>query len=235
MIKKVNFNEIDIITGKNNEIIDFILNQKTKEKVWVTTLNALMYMEYLKKDAYNKVIKESTFTIPDGFGIVKLLKKHNIFTERCSGIETMKEICKGSNEGVYLLGSQKNIVEKAANNLKKLFNTNIVGTHHGYFSIEDEEKIVSDINSSNAKFLFVGMGIPKQEFFIMRNYKKLNNIDFVMGVGGSIDVFAGKVKRAPVFFQNFGLEWLYRMLCEPKRLKKLPDLIKFYLKIYIKE
>ncbi|BBE31835.1 LPS biosynthesis protein [Tepiditoga spiralis] len=234
MIKKVNFNEIDIITGKNNDILEFILNQKTKEKIWITTLNALMYMEYLKKSDYNKAIKESTFSIPDGFGIVKLLKKYDIFTEKCSGIETMKEICKNSKDGIYLLGSKENNVNNAAKNLKKLFNTNIVGVHHGYFSINDEEKIISDINSSKAKFLFVGMGIPKQELFIMRNYEKLN-IDFIMGVGGSIDVFAGKVKRAPAFFQKFGLEWLYRMICEPKRLKKFPDLVKFYLKIYMKK
>jgi N-acetylglucosaminyldiphosphoundecaprenol N-acetyl-beta-D-mannosaminyltransferase len=77
------------------------------------------------------------------------------------------------------------------------------------------------------------MGIPRQEEFILNNYEKINS-KIIMGVGGSIDVFAGEVKRAPVFYQKIGIEWLYRMLKEPKRFKNFPDLIKFYLKYYLK-
>jgi N-acetylglucosaminyldiphosphoundecaprenol N-acetyl-beta-D-mannosaminyltransferase len=226
--------DIPMIYGSQNDIYSFIEDQIGKEKLWIVTLNALMYMEYLKGNDYSRAISKASFSIPDGVGIVKLLKKKGIETERCPGIDTMKyllELSQISNYRIFLLGSEEDVVKRAAQTIEKMFNVNIVGFHHGYFDINAEGEVVQKINDSKTDLLFVGMGIPKQESFIFRNYETLE-AKLMMGVGGSFDVFAGITKRAPLFFQKLGLEWLYRMFEEPHRFKKLPDLFKFYMNLY---
>jgi len=226
--------DIPMIYGSQEDIYSYIEDQIEKEKLWIVTLNALMYIEYLKGNDYSKVISKASFSIPDGVGIVKLLKKKGIETERCPGIDTMKyllEVSQMSNYKIFLLGSEEDVVKLAAQAIEKMFRVNIVGFHDGYFDINAEREVVKKINDSKADLLFVGMGIPKQESFIFRNYEALQ-AKLMMGVGGSFDVFAGVTKRAPLFFQKLGLEWLYRMFEEPHRFKKLPDLFKFYVNLY---
>jgi len=227
-------NNLSILCGEKDEIYTYIAERLKEDKLWIVTLNALMYMEYLKMNEYSEALKMSTFSIPDGVGIVKLLKKKGIETERCPGFDTMEfllHLSKERNYNIYLLGSKEEVVKKASDNIIKDFGTSIVGYHHGYFDWSLEEEVVKDINEKNTDLLFVGMGIPKQEIFIKRNIEKIN-ARLLMGVGGSFDVLAGEVKRAPQFYQKLGLEWLYRMIKEPHRIKKIPDLIKFYLRIF---
>jgi N-acetylglucosaminyldiphosphoundecaprenol N-acetyl-beta-D-mannosaminyltransferase len=193
-------------------------------------------MEYFKNDVYKNSFHKADILIPDGIGIVKYMNKKGLKTERCPGIETMKYFCEisGKNDkGIFLLGSRDEVLKKASINIEKEFVTKINGYQNGYFSKERDSEIVDIINFSNADFLFVGMGIPRQEEFILNNYEKLKP-KIIMGVGGSIDVFAGEVKRAPILYQKLGIEWFYRMLKEPKRFNKFPELIKFYLKYYLK-
>jgi len=234
LVGKFLLEDIPMIYGNQDDIYSFIKDQIGKEKLWIVTLNALMYMEYLKGNEYSKAISKASFSIPDGVGIVKLLKKKGIETERCPGIDTMKyllELSVVNNYRIFLLGSKENVVKQASERIEKMFKVNIVGYHHGYFDENNEKEVVRKINDSKTDLLFVGMGIPKQESFILRNYQVLET-KLMMGVGGSLDVFAGVTKRAPVYFQKFGLEWLYRMFEEPHRFKKLPDLIKFYMNLY---
>lgn len=226
--------DIPMVYGRQDDIYSFIKGEIGKEKLWIVTLNALMYMEYLKGNEYSEAISKASFSIPDGVGIVKLLKKKGIETERCPGIDTMKyllELSHMNNYRIFLLGSEESIVKQAAERMEKMFKVNIVGYHHGYFDINNEGEVVRKINDSKTDLLFVGMGIPKQEFFILRNFEMLE-AKLMMGVGGSFDVFAGVTKRAPLFFQKVGLEWFYRMLEEPHRIKKIPDLFKFYVNLY---
>ncbi|WP_240739365.1 WecB/TagA/CpsF family glycosyltransferase [Marinitoga lauensis] len=222
---------LKLLSGKKEEMWNFIKRKiNSDEKTWVVTLNALMFLEYFKNNEYKYELQNSTISIPDGIGVVKYLEKWGYTTERCPGIDTMLKICEWQEHKIFLLGSKPGISEKAKEHLEKKFpKINIVGTHHGYF--ENPDKIIGKINSSGAEILFVGMGVPKQEEFIYKNMHKLN-VKMAMGVGGSIDVISGKIPRAPKVFQIFGLEWLYRMLREPKRFKKLPDLMNFYFKIY---
>lgn len=235
LLKEYILHSLPVLCGEKNEIYNFIAERLfLEDKLWIVTLNALMYMEYLKGNEYSEALKKASFSIPDGVGIVKLLKKKGIETERCPGYDTMEfllRLSKERNYNVYLLGSKEDAVKRASDNIVNKFGISIVGYHHGYFDWNMEEEIVEDINNKKVDLLFVGMGIPKQEIFIKRNIETID-AKLLMGVGGSFDVLAGEVKRAPQFYQKLGLEWLYRMVKEPRRIKKIPDLVKFYLRMF---
>ncbi|MGV2870716.1 WecB/TagA/CpsF family glycosyltransferase [Colwellia sp. E150_009] len=159
----------------------------------------------------------------DGMGVVLGARfcGHNI-TERVAGVDLFHELLAMSAKRefpVFLLGAEEAVVAKTAEKVKKS-NPNLIlaGYHHGYFW-NNEEAVVELIKNSGAKLLFVAITSPKKENFINKWQDKLG-VDFVMGVGGTFDVVAGKVKRAPVWMQNYGLEWLYRIIQEPGRMWK---------------
>lgn len=159
----------------------------------------------------------------DGMGVVLGARfcGHEV-AERIAGVDLFHELLAMSAKRdfpVFLLGAEEAIVEKTANTVKKLYpELPLAGYHHGYFW-DDEEAIVKMIKDSGAKLLFVAITSPKKENFINKWQDKLG-VDFVMGVGGTFDVVAGKVKRAPLWMQNYGLEWLYRVIQEPGRMWK---------------
>ncbi|MDB2373877.1 WecB/TagA/CpsF family glycosyltransferase [Psychrosphaera haliotis] len=157
----------------------------------------------------------------DGQGVVLGAKfcGHDI-PERVAGVDLFHELLDMSQEEafpVFLLGATQDVVEQTQRNVEKLYpNLKVAGINNGYFW-GDEEAIVNKINTSGAKLLFVAITSPKKENFINKWQDKLG-VNFVMGVGGTFDVVAGKVKRAPVWMQKYGLEWLYRVLQEPRRM-----------------
>ncbi|WP_236198428.1 WecB/TagA/CpsF family glycosyltransferase [Pseudomonas pseudonitroreducens] len=159
----------------------------------------------------------------DGMGVVwgARLLGHKV-PERVSGIDLFHELLAMSASNglsVYLLGATDEIVSQTAKTLHALYpNITIAGYHHGYFW-DNEEAMVEKIRASGAKLLFVAITSPKKENFINR-WKDQLGANFVMGVGGTFDVVAGKVKRAPIWMQNCGLEWFYRVIQEPGRMWK---------------
>lgn len=142
--------------------------------------------------------------------------------ERVAGIDLFIELIELSVRlgiGIYLLGAREEVVEKTVKELKLQYPQLVIsGYHHGYFW-EQEETIVNSIRASGAKLLFVAITSPKKENFISKWREQLG-VTFVMGVGGTFDVVAGVVKRAPIWMQSAGLEWLYRVIQEPKRMWK---------------
>ncbi|RJG51628.1 WecB/TagA/CpsF family glycosyltransferase [Motilimonas pumila] len=159
----------------------------------------------------------------DGMGVVwgARLLGHKV-PERVSGVDLfhrLLEMSAGNNLPVFLLGAKHDVVEKTKSTVESLYpGLNIAGYNDGYFW-DDEEALVQKIKSSGAKLLFVAITSPKKENFINK-WKDELGVDFVMGVGGTFDVVAGKVKRAPVWMQKAGLEWLYRVIQEPGRMWK---------------
>ncbi len=159
----------------------------------------------------------------DGMGVVLGARfcGHKV-KERIAGVDLFHELLDMSAKRdfpVFLLGAKEDVVAKTADKVQSLYpQLTLAGFHHGYFW-DDEEAIVKMINDSGAKLLFVAITSPKKENFINKWQDKLG-VDFVMGVGGTFDVVAGKVKRAPVWMQNYGLEWLYRVIQEPGRMWK---------------
>ena len=159
----------------------------------------------------------------DGMGVVfgARFLGHDV-PERVAGVDLFHELLKMSGQRefpVFLLGATNDVVTTTAEKVKALYpNLTIAGFNDGYFW-DDEEAVVNKIRESGAKLLFVAITSPKKENFINKWQDKLG-VDFVMGVGGTFDVVAGKVKRAPVWMQKAGLEWLYRVLQEPGRMWK---------------
>jgi len=134
---------------------------------------------------------------------------------------------------VYLLGSRPGIAEKAAENLKKQIpGLKVAGFHDGYFRESEEDAVVREINASGADFLCAAMGAPRQEFFIYRHRNDLN-VKAAVGIGGSLDVWSGELNRAPQFYIDHNIEWVYRLKQEPKRIKRIWKLPLFLIKVYI--
>ena len=144
--------------------------------------------------------------------------------ERVSGIDLMEQLVMRSFEKGYkcfFFGATEEVVTKLVNIYKMQYSEDMIaGYRNGYFKKEDEDKIALQIAESGANILFVAITSPKKEIFLNTYKNKLNNVNFIMGVGGSFDVIAGKVKRAPLWMQNSGLEWFYRVVQEPKRMWK---------------
>ncbi|MGR5299789.1 MULTISPECIES: WecB/TagA/CpsF family glycosyltransferase [Vibrio] len=159
----------------------------------------------------------------DGMGVVfgARFLGHDI-PERVAGVDLFHELLKMSarrNFPVFLLGATEEVVNKTNETVQALYpNLQVAGINDGYFW-DNEETVVNKIRDSGAKLLFVAITSPKKENFINKWKDKLG-VDFVMGVGGTFDVVAGKVNRAPKWMQNAGLEWLYRVIQEPGRMWK---------------
>ena len=159
----------------------------------------------------------------DGMGVVwgARLLGHPV-PERVAGIDLffrLLELVIQRDESVFLLGAREEIVERAVKRLESDHpKLSIAGYHHGYFW-DDEESVVERIHDSGATWLFVAITSPKKEQFIHRWRDRLG-VGFAMGVGGTFDIIAGKTRRAPKWMQNWGLEWFYRILQEPRRMWK---------------
>lgn len=214
------------------DTIKNFLNEEGNHVVY--TPNSEMIMASKKDVELMNILNQSDLSVADGAGVVIASKiLGDPVPERVAGFDLINMMFKSNafkDVGFFLLGSQDNVLSKACENLKSNFNIKILGKHNGFFSEEETENIISAINSSGAKILLVGLGSPKQEKWIAHNKLKLN-VKVCMGIGGCFDVFAGNVKRAPVFFQKNHLEWLYRLYCQPSRFIRMLALPQFIINV----
>lgn len=206
------------------------------KKTSLFTPNSEMIYRASKSKDLLKILNSADILFPDGIGSYIGMKiSRNPVRERTSGIDLAEFLLKeASRRGhkVFLLGAKDGIASKATKNLKlKYKGLNICGYHHGYFdkSGSKNDEIIKKINSSGADILFVCFGFPNQEKWIANNLSSLNTVKLAVGLGGSLDVWSGNIKRAPVFVSKLGLEWLWRILKDPKRLKRVGFLVGFAL------
>jgi N-acetylglucosaminyldiphosphoundecaprenol N-acetyl-beta-D-mannosaminyltransferase len=169
--------------------------------------------------------RDADLLIPDGIGVaVAAGILHNEWLSRVPGCELMEEICRRAAErgrGIYLFGASEAVNSRAAVILQQRYpGLKIAGRSNGYLSEEAADDLVHDINRSEANILFVALGSPRQESWLAKNRDRLTHVRVCQGIGGTLDVITGNVKRAPENFRRLGLEWLYRLLAEPKRLKR---------------
>jgi N-acetylglucosaminyldiphosphoundecaprenol N-acetyl-beta-D-mannosaminyltransferase len=223
----------DIYNDTRKKLVNFIFNRK--EKLHIVSGNPEVLYTGLHNEAlFKNFTGDSSIIIPDGAGVVissKLLNQP--VAEKIAGIELMTDIlnnCEREDKAIYLLGAEEQVLQECIKNLSyKYPSLNIAGSHNGYFNIDNCADVLDDINSKKPFILFVAMGCPRQEIFITKYMDKLS-CKLFMGVGGSFDVFAGKVNRAPQWMISINLEWLYRVSKEPWRIKRLGSIPKFLLK-----
>lgn len=209
----------------------------------VVTPNSEIIMNAAKDLELKKIIESAALILPDGIGVVYASKIMGIpLNERVTGIDFLEDILEyleRTGQSIFFLGSKPgdedhiSIAEQAARNMiLKYPRLKIAGTYHGYFQKSDESNIIEIINNSKADFLCVALGSPKQEKFMYHHLNELK-AKAAIGVGGSLDVWAGNLKRAPGFFRNHGLEWLYRLVQQPSRYNRMAVLPLFMCKVII--
>lgn len=177
------------------------------------------------------VYARATLVTPDGNGVVWALnRKGHSVKERVSGVDLVDRLCALSSEKghrIFILGSEPGVAELAAERLRLRHpGCNIVGTRHGFFPPTDDDLVAEEVAAFRPDILFVAMGIPRQEKFILRTMPEIR-AKVAIGVGGSFDVFSGRVRRAPRWVQALKLEWLWRTLLNPKKMSKAKLLPRF--------
>lgn len=197
--------------------------------------NPEIIMKSLENPELADAMAKADVLIPDGTGVVWALKRRGYSAvERVTGIDLMFTLLSrftSYRARVYLLGSRTEVNAKAGNEIERRFpGIQVVGGHHGYFNQEALPGLIDHINKSGADFLFVAMGNPWQEFFLVNNRDALE-VAAAMTVGGSLDVLAGEAKRAPAWVQKLKLEWLFRLLSNPRRLKRGTQIPRFILRV----
>lgn len=223
----------NIFKEDKSELINYI---KTFNKVHIISGNPEVLSNGLNNEKLLKNFRsENSVIIPDGVGTVIASKiVGSPVKEKLAGIEVMEEIiklCEKEGKGIYLLGTKEETLNKCVHNLKiKYPKLKILGRHNGFFDLKNCDEIINEINELNPYALFVAMGSPRQEMFISEYMHILNSTIF-MGVGGSLDIFSGEIKRAPKWMINIGFEWLYRVSKEPWRIKRLSSIPKFLVKV----
>ena len=195
----------------------------------IVTPDALAALRSRTDARYRKIVRNSALVLPDGAGLIAALKLlHTPIQERIPGVEFTEHICKRASYegwGIWFLGGAPGVAEAAALKLvEKYPGLNISGTRNGYFNDEETVEICKNIRDSGARILFVGLGVPKQEYWLEENLER-SGATVGMGIGGTMDVISGKLTRAPMIWQKLCLEWLYRTIQEPwrwRRILKLP-------------
>lgn len=204
----------------------------------VYTPNSEIIMAAYQDETFKSVLNDADMLTADGIGVVyasKILGKP--IAERAPGYDIACELLeriKGTSHSVFLLGGKPGVAEKAKEKMLELYpGLNVAGMRNGYFGEADEAEIVKEINDSGADILFVCLGAPKQEKWINAHKDELMP-RVAMGIGGSLDVFAGEVARAPQFYCKHGLEWFYRLMKQPTRAKRMLALPKFGFTVLLK-
>lgn len=197
----------------------------------VITLNSEIVYEAYGDAKLTGLVNGADLVTPDGTGILWAAAKYGeTIRERVCGIDLLMALLeKYSNGscGFYFLGAKPDIARAAAENIRKQYpGLKFCGYHHGYFGKENSDAMADIIKKSGADLLIAAMGAPFQDYWIAE-YGEKCGVKVGIGVGGSLDVIAGVVKRAPDFFQRTRLEWLYRLIKEPSRLKRTATLPKF--------
>lgn len=202
----------------------------------IFTANPEIVMAATESNAFMEIMNKGDLVVADGIGVVigsKIIKKP--LPERVAGYDLVQNLfakMKNTEHTAYFFGAAPGIAEKARKKMNKQYpGLKVVGSHDGYFDEAEEKKIIEEIQALKPSLLLVGLGAPKQEQWINANKDRLN-VKLCIGVGGSFDVMSGTLKRAPKIFIKLGLEWFYRLISQPTRIKRMMKLPLFLLVVF---
>lgn len=235
-VQTVDILGVPFSTMTMEETVQYLMKQLEVEQAHtfqVVTANPEIVMCAKKDSSFQKTLLQADVITPDGIGVVKASAMLGTpLQERVAGFDLMNhlfgELSKEKKSvSVFLLGAKPHVVKGGADYLKKTYSAiNIVGLQDGYFKPEEEENIISRIQEAKPDLLLVALGFPRQENFIQNNKNRLQ-AKMAVGVGGSFDVWAGEVKRAPKWIQAIHLEWFYRLCSNPTRWRRQLVLAEF--------
>lgn len=203
-----------------------------KKSIHVVTINAEMVVAAQQDAELDRIIRHAHLIVPDGAGVVWAIRLNGGVVERLPGIElayaVLEKAC-ALEKRVALLGGRPEVLEQLKTKFdRELPGLNIVAAYDGYFTRDEEEEIVAKITEQQPDLLLVALGVPKQEYFIDR-WAPAFSQTVCIGVGGSFDVWAGNVKRAPLLMRQLHLEWLYRLVKEPWRWRRMMSALPKFL------
>ena len=235
--KRINIHGVEFDNVTMGEAVDAACTLiREHRSAYVVTPNPEIVMICRENQEAAQAVSDAALTLPDGIGVIyasRILKRP--LKEKVGGCDftlALMEQLEGQEGSVFLLGAKPGIAESAQKNLSARFpGLRFVGTHDGYF--REDAPIIAEINACRPDLLLVCLGAPKQELWMHRNASALD-VGLMIGAGGSLDVYAGTVKRAPKFMLDLGLEWLYRLLQEPSRLGRMMVLPKFLIEVLVK-
>ncbi len=222
---------VDLLTF--DEAVEVIIDKiKNNEGTQIVTINPEMIETAEQNAEFSEVLKNAELVVPDSSGIELALRLKGIKQERIPGVDISKkliEICAELNYPIALIGSKEEVINAVREKLKSEFNKLEISYYrNGYFSIEEEDEIIKELANANPKFILIALGAPKQEMFIKKCREKLPDSVYI-GVGGSFDVWAGTVSRAPELYKTFRCEWIYRTLKQPQRIKRIYKTLPMFL------
>jgi N-acetylglucosaminyldiphosphoundecaprenol N-acetyl-beta-D-mannosaminyltransferase len=233
--KIVNIFNIPIFSGSKREVLSIIkaVLARKKENFWIATVNPEFVMNACKDRAFNKILHRTNLNVIDGVGLAWAVKrKTGKKPEIVAGSDLVNDLCslsKINNWNIYFLGGFGDRSKRTAQYFEKKYQTKVAGSYCG-LAVGEDEKILKELKGKKIDILLVAYGMKRQEEWIARNLSKLK-VGMVMGVGRSFDYYSGDLKRAPIFWRKFGLEWLYSLIKQPGRIKRQVVLPKFFLKV----
>ena len=237
MKRRVKILSVSFENSSRREILKELKVRMTqKKKTRIFTPNPQILLAAHRDPSLRALLSKADLLLPDGIGLIYASKILGTpLKERISGIDIAEDIlmlAEEKNLSVFLLGGKKGCANRAARNLKITFpRLNICGCHNGYFAKYGEENLLvrAKIAQKRPDILFVCFGFPLQERWIAENLHYLPTVKIAAGLGGSLDVWSGKVPRAPKVFQKIGMEWLWRLMIEPRRIRVFADIPQFML------
>ena len=236
-IRGVNF--CNVTLDEAADWVGSVLEAAPESPRAVFTPNSEIVQLCIEENKYYDLINSADLIIPDGIGVIKASRILGTpLKEKVAGIELgERTLAIASEKGysVYFLGAKPGVAEQAAANMREKYPAlTVAGIHDGYFKKEGEENeaVLAAIRAASPDVLYVCLGVPAQEKWIDANRAALGSVKLCLALGGSLDVWAGNVKRAPKLFIKLGLEWFYRLCCEPKRIGRMMKLPKFLFGTY---
>lgn len=206
-----------------------------KKVALVATANAEMLMRSTRDEELKDILNQADLVVPDGAGTVWAAGHlGEPMPERVAGFDLAQELMREAparGDRIYFFGSAPGVADKAKAKAEELYpGIQVVGTRNGFFTEADEPGIIAEIKAARPDILLAALGVPKQEKWLKKHMQELQ-VPVSIGVGGTLDVMAGVMERAPLWMQKAKLEWLFRGLKQPSRAGRLLALPKFVLKV----
>ena len=235
--KKVAILDVNVDSVKMTEAIDIVEKLMDAQKPsFIATANAEMIMMADQDEELKSILNHADLVVPDGAGTVWAARHLGVsMPERVAGYDLTQHLlarAPQTKKRVFFFGSAPGVADKAKIKAESEYpGIQIVGVRDGYFKKEQEQDIIDQIKNARPDLLLAALGVPKQEKWLYAHLQELN-VPVSIGVGGTLDVMAGVMKRAPLWMQKAKLEWLFRGLLQPKRIGRLIALPRFVIKVY---